>query len=874
MERSNIHKTITELFDGRYNYIVPLYQRNFAWGDQEITQLLQDLYENFDTKTPYFVGSLIYIRRKSNSTLEVIDGQQRLTVMTLLLNVLGKDLLPDLFASRLEYDSREEVSSFLKQLYSPLKSYDNNAETSEIINTFKAAYSTLEDAPLSVDDERITIRNLKNTDIQRLSDFARYIKTNVFFVLAEMPQDTDVASYFEIMNNTGDQLRKHEIVKSLILASAKRRGLSIAEMESLAIVWDVCSQMDLRVQGAFSANKRALLFGENYDSFLPQNITRLMDDANMVEDIDDNSLDVIISDSKYNISMEMTSEEDDNVENKGNAIIDFPNFLMHILRLCYNEEYKRHVNDDIPLNEKDLLKVYRVIESDVDPIQFIAKLLYYRIVFDRYIVRINGDESENKWELMYLKKHRDKNGVYPVNTFGKEAIEDKNNAIDKVIKALSMLQVSYPQRKYKRFLNAILSWFEYGIVKYEFDWFMTRLNRLILSYIKDIETEYGDNIYCLGTNTPRFVLNVIDYLYYLDGADSNFDFKYYNSVEHHLPQSRENYNRISKEVLDSLGNLFLLSRRANSSLNDGDPIAKADKSASIINTLPPNRKYIYMQTLSNRRWYVEDIAKHEQQIRKLFAKKEDLLNVRELEEGPLLYRACLAIADYCDMSVGNSKYGLKYNFKDLSGEVAKESLNYIIGWLNTNPGKGLEEFIEEQLKTNRDLINDSWRYCFVKYPSVINFCQLGNFTWNRDGREVYLLPQNQVVKYARELHCHIFVEKACLPDYKIDINQSGIWILLDDTRLMSLYLKAYVRLHLWISDDGNYWCYEICSERGANARENIALVKNGWMKNDNGNYFLSDRQYLCKCPDDYEAAVKLALDNYLVIVDKINKIRS
>lgn len=630
MERTNIHKTIFELFDGRYNYIVPLYQRNFAWGDQEITQLLQDLYENYKTRTSYFVGSIIYIKRNATGKLEVIDGQQRLTVLTLLLNVLGKNLLPDLFASKLEYDSREEVSKFLKELYSSAATDDANIDSGEVIKTFKAAYATLENSPLSSDREDITINNLKQNDKKEIAAFAEYISTNVFFVLAEMPQDTDVASYFEIMNNSGDQLRKHEIVKSLILALAKKQGSSIAEMESLAMVWDACSQMDLRIQEAIPANKRVILFGDNFESFHPENITRLFDDENVTEITNESTLDDIIANEKYNKPIELSPRQDDNWENKGASIIDFPNFLMHVLRLCYNEEYKKIVgnnNADIPLNEKDLLTVFNSIKSEVEPIEFISKLLYYRIIFDRYIVKNEGNDSESKWELLYLKKHSNSNGVYPRNTFGNEKIDEKDKANYKAIKALSMFQVSYPQRKYKRYLNEILSWFQYGKVKNDYNWFMPKLNGLILTYIKEIEKEYEEKVYCLGTNTPRFVLNLIDYLYYLDGKGATFDFKYYNSVEHHLPQSRENYNKIDRSVLDSIGNLFLLSTRANSSLNDGDPLAKADKSASVIDTLPPNRKYIYRQTIKNRRWNPEDILSHEAQIRDLFSRKEYLLQV-------------------------------------------------------------------------------------------------------------------------------------------------------------------------------------------------------------------------------------------------------
>lgn len=877
MERSDIHKTISELFDGRYNYIIPLYQRNFAWGDQEITQLLQDLYENYKTNAPYFVGSIVYIKRKNSDKLEVIDGQQRLTVFTLLLNVLGKDLLPQLFSSRLEYDSRGEVSTYLKQLYLSLDlDLDSQIPIMEdraVIKTFKAAYKTLKDSPLSVDKESLTINNLKEKDKDTLSNFAEYISKNVFFVLAEMPQDTDVASYFEIMNNSGDQLRKHEIIKSLILALAKRQGLSIAEMESMAMVWDACSQMDIRIQEAIPANKRQLIFGEDFESFIPANVTKLIDNA-PIEDSPESSLDAIVTNEKYNIAAEIVSDKDDNIENKGNSIIDFPNFLMHVLRLEYNKKYKEQqgYDADIPLNEKDLLNVYRVIESAIDPVKFVSSLLYYRIIFDRYIVRIDNQDLEGKWELVYLKKHRDNNGVYPKNTFGKEAIDESNIANEKAIKAISMLQVSYPQRKYKRFLNTILSWFEYGTVKYDYNWFMPKLNSLISSYMKDIETEYAEDLYSLGTNTPRFVLNLIDYLFYLDGSDSNFDFKYYNSVEHHLPQSRENYDNIDSDILDSIGNLFLLSRRANSSLNDGDPLAKADKSASVIDSLPPNRRYIYRQTILNRRWQAGDIICHEKQIRDLLARKEDLLKVKELEEGPLLYRACLAIVDYCQQ-VGSSKYGDKYNFKDLSHDDAKLALDKVTSWQNSNLNRTLDDFIQEQLLSNPTLKEDFWRRCFVKYPSIIEFCKDGNFSWNMNGLKVFLMPGNQIVSCSRELHCHLFAEKFDSNIHELDINQYGVWISLEDSSLKRACPNARVSLHLWISDDCRHWCYELWSGRRAKAGENVALIKHGWTKNKDGNYYLTHRPFLCMSPKDYDMSVDLAITSFYEIMKEINLIK-
>ena len=73
-------------------YVVPLYQRNFAWGEEEIKRLLQDIYESMVSKEQqYFVGSLVVIRRRNN-VYEVIDGQQRLTVLSLLSYQTGYTL--------------------------------------------------------------------------------------------------------------------------------------------------------------------------------------------------------------------------------------------------------------------------------------------------------------------------------------------------------------------------------------------------------------------------------------------------------------------------------------------------------------------------------------------------------------------------------------------------------------------------------------------------------------------------------------------------------------------------------------------------------------------------------------------------------------
>ena len=113
METKNLEKSIHEIFDNQNKYIIPLYQRNFAWRREQIEQLLQDIYAAFKQNPHghYYIGSLVALKR-SNGDYEVIDGQQRLTVLSLIVKILGINDEPRLF-----YDSRPEVEEFFKVFY-------------------------------------------------------------------------------------------------------------------------------------------------------------------------------------------------------------------------------------------------------------------------------------------------------------------------------------------------------------------------------------------------------------------------------------------------------------------------------------------------------------------------------------------------------------------------------------------------------------------------------------------------------------------------------------------------------------------------------------------------------------------------------------
>ena len=83
--------TIKELLNSN-EYRIPIYQRNYAWGLGETTQLIQDIadYAKDSPTNNYYIGNLIVFPRHKDNSLyfETIDGQQRTTTITILLCAL------------------------------------------------------------------------------------------------------------------------------------------------------------------------------------------------------------------------------------------------------------------------------------------------------------------------------------------------------------------------------------------------------------------------------------------------------------------------------------------------------------------------------------------------------------------------------------------------------------------------------------------------------------------------------------------------------------------------------------------------------------------------------------------------------------------
>jgi uncharacterized protein with ParB-like and HNH nuclease domain len=111
---TNIHateKALEKLFSNDFVFTIPPYQRPYSWTIEQAGELLCDLLSFLGNDTgpisganPYFLGSIVLIKPKNDDpNADVVDGQQRLTTLTILLSVMRSLISPEYSAQLTEY---------------------------------------------------------------------------------------------------------------------------------------------------------------------------------------------------------------------------------------------------------------------------------------------------------------------------------------------------------------------------------------------------------------------------------------------------------------------------------------------------------------------------------------------------------------------------------------------------------------------------------------------------------------------------------------------------------------------------------------------------------------------------------------------------
>ncbi|PTL33241.1 DUF262 domain-containing protein [Prevotella sp. oral taxon 376] len=448
--------SINSIFNSPENitYEIPIYQRNYAWENEEITALVNDVWDACKMKKEtYFIGTLVSYDKGENK-YEVIDGQQRLTTLYLIMKALGEKT-----GSKLTYRAREK--------------------SNRTIGTLSGMDS--DDVDFGIQQGYYIVKHAINEvvgDTQKKC-FANYLLEQVHIIHYNVPRDVDLNHYFEVMNSRGEQLEKHEIVKAKLIAY-----LDESDRNKFAMIWQACSEMNVYVQMRYPQAES--VFGQDLRTFKYFEVS--FDD---LPDIGGNHKVHTLEEFIKGVSGTNVSDDGFGRTEVFQPIIDFPNFLLIVLKITRMSESGFEPGSFI-LDDKELINAFENAKPDRDFVKrFGFNLLRAKYLLDNYVVH-HADEADtpdsNPWQLEHWQ-HEGK------SYYSRNLSEDKNLQ-ERLVQLLSMFEVSFTPRQRKNYLfYCLLHLFSDRDLRH----YCTFLSRLADKYFFDI---YLNKMYLNEINTP------------------------------------------------------------------------------------------------------------------------------------------------------------------------------------------------------------------------------------------------------------------------------------------------------------------------------------------------------------------------------------
>ncbi len=211
-------------------FVIPIYQRTYSWTEKECRQLWNDILRTGrnDALSAHFVGSIVYIEKglsqvSSQSPLLVIDGQQRLTTVTLIIAALTKAL------ESLAEDQREPVDGFSPR---KLKNYYMVNPEEEGERHYKLILTQTDKASLMAtvsgreQPKEYSLRIAENFALfetliaEWKTDLSPICKGLAKLVVVDVALSRDQDNpqlIFESMNSTGRELSQADLIRNFIL---------------------------------------------------------------------------------------------------------------------------------------------------------------------------------------------------------------------------------------------------------------------------------------------------------------------------------------------------------------------------------------------------------------------------------------------------------------------------------------------------------------------------------------------------------------------------------------------------------------------------------------------------------------------------------
>ena len=218
-------QNLDSVFHRDYEFQIPVYQRPYAWDLEQVGELFDDLATAMDHSEdePYFLGSIVLIKRGDDPTSDVVDGQQRLTTLTMLLCVL-RELSDGPWPESLDERIRQRADVAMRRTeVVRLRLRERDQEFFHTHVQSKGGMSSLVDGSTSTNtdsQERIVenasylYREVEKLTANQRVQLARFLIGRCYLVVVTTNSQSSAYRIFAVMNDRGLDLTPTDILKA------------------------------------------------------------------------------------------------------------------------------------------------------------------------------------------------------------------------------------------------------------------------------------------------------------------------------------------------------------------------------------------------------------------------------------------------------------------------------------------------------------------------------------------------------------------------------------------------------------------------------------------------------------------------------------
>jgi hypothetical protein len=240
------------ILDGGINFVIPIYQRPYSWGDEQLRKFITDIFTSFwgndggSQEEPMFIGTMQLSNKNYNNEQEIIDGQQRLTSLLLFLKVL-----------KIKFPSCEEIEKIsLDWLSSRVNSgkqqlYLQEVITSDLTFNIQTLNPYLKNAFLINELLEEQIRDEDGAALNfDITKFVLHLLSNVYFVVIETRAGlSKILQIFNAINTTGLDLNGGDIFKIRMYEYLRdKKGKDEATFDEISMLYHLIDEQNTKLK--------------------------------------------------------------------------------------------------------------------------------------------------------------------------------------------------------------------------------------------------------------------------------------------------------------------------------------------------------------------------------------------------------------------------------------------------------------------------------------------------------------------------------------------------------------------------------------------------------------------------------------------------